>query len=328
MNKKQAAFILAKIAFAAIVLALLFHKVDAAAVWGYVRNASLAPILVGTLFCWFTVLIASVRWHRLLRAFEIRIPLFALVCIAQIGQFFLMFLPGPVGDDLTRMLYISRLSKGRIAEACASVLLDRCIGLASILLLAVACISSQWASLAMSAKTRLPAACIFAAGMVVLAGVILYFSVDGLFMQRTVEGILNRLPAFKIRGELTLISKRIFTSKLAVAQVLFAAIGTQMLLCAVYYFAGKSVGIPGSIAIWLGFVPIVLAANAVPITVFGLGVRESILVLYLGVLGHVDGGEALAASFIVLSMTLAVCLLGGIVYIFYRPAAGDHASPA
>jgi len=64
---------------------------------GYVRKAAIAPILAGALLCWFTVLIAGLRWHRLLKAFEIRIPLFALVCIAQIGQFFLMFLPGPAG---------------------------------------------------------------------------------------------------------------------------------------------------------------------------------------------------------------------------------------
>lgn len=328
MNKKQLIFTLAKIAFAAIVITLLLYKVDAAKVWGYVRSAAIAPILAGIALCWCTVLIAGLRWHRLLRAFEIGIPLFALVCIAQIGQFFLVFLPGPAGDDLTRMLYISRLSKGRAGEACASVLLDRCIGLASILLLAVACISFQWPSLAVSPKTYWPAVCIFAAGLVVLAGVLLYFVIDGLFMQRAVEKLLNRFQTFKMRGELALISKRIFTSKLAVAEVLAAAICTQFLLCSVYYFAGKSVGIPASIAIWLGFVPIVLAANAIPITVFGLGVREPILVLYLGVLGHVDNGKALASSFIVLSITLAVCLLGGIVYIFYRPPGANSPQPA
>ena len=169
MNRKQLIFTLAKIAIAAVVITLVLHKVDTSKVWTDVRGASIGPILAGIALCWITVLIAGLRWHRLLRAFEIEAPLFALVCIAQIGQFFLVFLPGPAGDDLTRMLYISRLSKGRVGEACASVLLDRCIGLASILLLAVACISSQWHLLAADKKTYWPAVGISAAGAAVLA---------------------------------------------------------------------------------------------------------------------------------------------------------------
>jgi hypothetical protein len=33
----------------------------------------------------------------------------------------------------------------------------------------------------------------------------------------------------------------------------------------------------------------------------------------------VDGEHALAASLIVFSIILTVCLLGGVVYVFYRP---------
>jgi uncharacterized membrane protein YbhN (UPF0104 family) len=93
-----------------------------------------------------------------------------------------------------------------------------------------------------------------------------------------------------------------------------------VILCAVFYLAGRSVGIHLPIAIWLGFVPIVLAANTVPITIAGLGVRESLLVLFLHVLANVDSNLATAASFVAFSITLAVCLLGGVVYIFYKPA--------
>ena len=61
-----------------------------------------------------------------------------------IAQFFSIFLPGSAGDDLTRMLYISRLAPGRVGEACATVLLDRFIGLTSVLLLALFCVPWQW----------------------------------------------------------------------------------------------------------------------------------------------------------------------------------------
>ncbi len=109
------------------------------------------------------------------------------------------------------------------------------------------------------------------------------------------------------------------TNKAAIARVMTAAFGTQLLLCTVYWLAAVAVGVHAPAAIWFTFVPIVNAANAFPITVAGIGVREYLLVLFLGVLANVPKETALAASFLVLGMTLAICLLGGVVYILYRP---------
>jgi hypothetical protein len=57
-----------------------------------------------------------------------------------------------------------------------------------------------------------------------------------------------------------------------------------------------------------------------PITIAGFGVREYLLVLFLGVTAQVESERALAASLVVFAMTLTVCLFGGLLYIFYRPA--------
>ena len=120
MSKKQTAFLLAKILFAAAVITLICRKVDLSHVWISIRDAQRLPILLGILLCLGTVVISGWRWQRLLRAFQIAVPLGPLICIAQIGQFFVMFLPGPTGDDLTRMLYISRLAPGREAEIASA----------------------------------------------------------------------------------------------------------------------------------------------------------------------------------------------------------------
>jgi len=93
---------------------------------------------------------------------------------------------------------------------------------------------------------------------------------------------------------------------------------TQLLLCLVFYFAGISVGITAPLHVWLNFVPIVLAANAIPITIAGLGVREYLLILFLGVLLDVKSERALAASFVAFAIILGVSLLGGLLYIFFK----------
>lgn len=318
MSKRQTAFLLAKVAFAVAVLTWLFHKVDVWRVWSSIRHADRATILLGICLDLLTIVIAGWRWHRWLSVFQIQIPLKSLICIAQIGQFFLMFLPGPLGDDLTRMLYISRLAPGRVGEACTTVLLDRCVGLASVLVLAVFCIPWQWNVLSSSSQTHWLALIILSAGVAVcVLGAVFFLA--GHPTHQWFEKRLRSLPAHSLRDEAARIWGLLCVNKKSLAQVIGAAVITQLLLCVVFYLAGLSVGIHASLLSWLTFVPIVLAANALPITIAGLGVREYLLVLFLGVTAQVESERALAASFVAFAMILAVCLLGGLLYVFYRP---------
>jgi uncharacterized membrane protein YbhN (UPF0104 family) len=326
MKPRHIAFLVAKLVFAAAVIFWLFRKAEIGRVWSSVRDAQPAPIVAGILLCLVTVCIAGWRWQHLLRIFQIDIPLRPLIFIAQIGQFFVVFLPGPVGDDVTRMLYISRLAPGRVGEACTTVLLDRCIGLASVLVLAVLCIPWHWAILSTSSQTYWLALGISSVGAgLCLFG--LFFFLAGHPTHLWFQKRLGLLPAHSLWDELERVWGLLCANKRALAQVIGAALITQVLLCLLFYLAGLSVGIKAPLQTWLSFVPIVLAANAVPITVAGLGVREYLLVLFLGVVAQVDSEHALAASFIALAMILAVCLLGGLLYIFYRPKPRSVAVP-
>jgi glycosyltransferase 2 family protein len=318
VTKRQVVFLLAKFLFAAAVLTWLFHKVDMNRVFDTLISAGRGEIAGGVLLCLCMVAIAGWRWHRWLGVFQIDMPLGALICIAQIGQFFMMFLPGPTGDDLTRMLYISRLAPGRVGEACTTVLLDRCMGLASVLMLSVACIPWQWSVLSTSSETHWLALIILSGGAAVSLLTAVFFWV-GHPTHLWFEKRLRSLPAHSLRDEAARIWGLLCANKRSIAQIGCAALATQLLSCVLFYLAGRSVGIHVSLFVWLTFVPIVLAANALPITFAGLGVREYLLVLFLGVTAHVDGERALAASFVAFSMILILSLLGGALYIFYKP---------
>ena len=318
MTKRQAAFLVLKFAFAATVLAWLFHKVNVRRVLETVASAGRLEIAGGVLLCLGMVVLAGWRWHRWLAIFDIDVPAGPLICIAQIGQFFVMFLPGPLGDDLTRMLYISRLAPGRVGEACTTVLLDRCLGFASVLVLAVGCIPWQWHVLSSASETRWLALIILSAGAATsLFGAVFFWA--GHPTHLWFEKRLRALPAHSLRDEAARIWGLLCANKRSIVQIGCAAVATQSLSCMVFYLAGRSVGVHVSLLVWLPFIPIVIASNALPITYAGLGVREYLLVLFLGVTAQVEGERALAASLIVFSIMLIVCLLGGMVYIFYRP---------
>jgi uncharacterized membrane protein YbhN (UPF0104 family) len=318
MNAKQAAFLGAKIIFAGVIITWLFHRIDAYRVWLSVRDAQRLPILLGLILWLFTIAIAGWRWNRLLGIFDINISIRSLTCVVPIAQFFSMFLPGSTGDDLTRMLYISRLAPGRVGEACTTVLLDRFIGLASVLLLAAFCIPWQWSLLASSNQTYWIALVILSAGaFVCLSGAIFFLA--GHPTHRWFEKRLRLRPANSLRDEAARIWGLLCDNKMLVAKVIGAALVTQLVHCVIFYLAGFSVGIRSPLLIWPTFVPIILAANALPITIAGIGVREYLLVLFLGIIAGVDSEHALAVSFVIFSMILTICLLGGLLYIFYRP---------
>ena len=318
ISAKQAAFLAAKIIFAVAVITWLFHKIDAHRVWLVVRDAHRLPIFFGLLLWLVTIVIAGWRWNQLLGILGIHVPVKSLTCVVPIAQFFSVFLPGSTGDDLTRMLYISRLAPGRVGEACATVLLDRFIGLTSVLLLALFCVPWQWSLMSASSQTRWIALGMLSAGAFTCLGGAVFF-LAGHPTHRWFEKRLRLRPAHSLRDEAARIWGLLCNNKMLVAIVISAALITQLVHCVIFYLAGVSVGIESPLLPWLTFVPIVLAANALPITIAGIGIREYLLVLFLGVIIHVDGAHAVATSFVILSLILMICLLGGLLYIFYRP---------
>jgi uncharacterized protein (TIRG00374 family) len=325
MRHKRTLVVIAKITFSMLVIGLLFRKVNSSQVWSCVREAQPQPFFLGVFLGLVTVCIAGWRWHLLLKIFQIDVPLRSLIGIAHVGQFFSMFLPGPTGDDLTRMLYVSRLAKSKVGEACVSVLIDRIIGLSSVLLVAMICIPHYLHLLIRSRQTYWLGIAIMSAGTLVCLSALLFFLVSKRRQKLLMQSWLPKLPAKKFHARIERIWALLCSSKGSLGSVLAAAIGTQLIICAFFYLAGYAVGIQVSAWIWFGFVPIVLAANAIPVTIAGLGVREYLVVLFLGVSADVDEEHALAASFLVFAMLLFVSLVGGMVYVFFRPQnTWDH----
>ncbi len=267
-----------------------------------------------------TVLIAAWRWHRLLTIFDIFIPQTSLTCIVPIAQFFSLFLPGSSGDDLTRMLYLSRLAPGRGGEACATVVLDRLIGLTSVVLLGSFGVPWQWALLSTTRETHWLGIAIMAVAALVCAAAVI-FLIGGRPTHRWFERRLRSRPAHSLRDEAARIWGLLCNNKRVVGKLLTAALVAQLIQCVSFYLAGVAVGIDRPFSVWMTFLPIVFAAQALPITVAGVGIREYLLILFLSVVAGVERERAFAASFAMFAIMLSVSFVGGVLYIFYRPRA-------
>ena len=67
------------------------------------------------------------------------------------------------------------------------------------------------------------------------------------------------------------------------------------------------------------FVPLLYLAILLPLSVNGIGIRESVFVLFAASWG-ITSADAVAFSLTVFALNLAGSLIGGVIYWFDRPA--------
>jgi uncharacterized protein (TIRG00374 family) len=74
------------------------------------------------------------RWNILLEGAGIKIKFRENIRLSMIGQFFSIFMPGAVGGDLIKAVYVSRQFPESRTKGVASILLDRVLGFLTLLL--------------------------------------------------------------------------------------------------------------------------------------------------------------------------------------------------
>jgi uncharacterized protein (TIRG00374 family) len=127
---------LLKLAVALGLLVWLFLRLpDPAALWQQILNANKVLLLLGALCYTAAVALSGLKWGVLLRAAGIQVPATRLLSYQWMAEFFNNFLPAQVGGDVMRG-YAVAVDTRRKADATASVLIDRFIGLIIFMLFA------------------------------------------------------------------------------------------------------------------------------------------------------------------------------------------------
>ncbi|MFO0852504.1 MAG: lysylphosphatidylglycerol synthase transmembrane domain-containing protein [Gemmataceae bacterium] len=84
------------------------------------------------------------RWYLLVRALDLPFTGRNAVRLGLVGYFFNIFLPGSVGGDLVKAVFIARGQAGRRAAAVATVVADRLFGLFGLVLYVAAVGGGLW----------------------------------------------------------------------------------------------------------------------------------------------------------------------------------------
>jgi glycosyltransferase 2 family protein len=218
-----------------------------------------------------------------------------------IGSFTNVFVPGLVGGDALRALYLGRRHQ-RIGQAFASVMADRGIGLLSLFWLAAV-------TALCTTRVRLPDSVLrvtLAAGGISLLA---YLTGPQLAKWVSRTNRVKRLLAPIIPY---------LCQPIALMPAITLSVLLQLLLATCQYLLGIGMGLNIAWATFVLIVPITNVIASLPVTINGLGMRDASYLLLLGMVG-VSKEQAVALSMVYFAATLTGGFTAGMVAFLITP---------
>ena len=274
--------------------------------------ARLRPLeaLAGLAVLWGGLVVAVWRWHVVLVALGSPLTTWETARLFASGLFLSLFLPTGIGGDVYRLARVQRGGFG-IRRGAVSLAYERGIGLLALLLVVAPAV-------VLNPNTRDFATLAAALGGGAFA-LLFAFRVWGHVIFGAISERSTRLGALfgpEVRGALLHVFWQVLLSS-------FAIHATTVATCALFAHAlGVRLSIPDALAL----IPLVILAGQLPIAPGGLGIREAAFVFFLGRVG-VPESEAFAVGLAWLMALYLTGLVGGILFLFERRAAGPEAPP-
>ena len=300
-----------KVVVSVVLLVVLFSKVDVGRLWLAARQASSGWLLGALLLYGMMVVFSAWRWGLLLAAQNVRLPFRVLTSSFLVATFFNNFLPSNIGGDVVRITDTARASGSRTL-ATTVVLLDRCLGLLSLALVAAigATIGSR-----LSRGGLIPPAVLWSGFVVGAAIAIPAFYKPQLFARllqplRTIhpEWVDERLT------RLTSVMSRFSAAPAALGGCFMGAIAVQAVNVAFYLAIAHSLNLPIGFSELAVIVPISFIVQLAPLSVNGFGVREATFGFYFTRIG-LPLESALLMSFLGAALVMLFSLSGAVAYL-------------
>lgn len=277
-------------------------------------SAAIAVTLVG-------VVLAALRWQRVLVALEMPRSLRTLLNQYLAGLFVSNFLPTTIGGDVLRVARLSAQS-GERPRSFASVVLERLTGWLVLPVISLVTLLINPGLLRPPIEDASHLVVLISLTTLALLGIVLY----GASSERVGRLVRAQQGWMRFLGAVHLGLARFRRSPAAAAEVLVVGFAYQLAVVLSAFLTAKALGLPVSWTAVLAFMPAVAIVQVLPFpTIGGLGLREGAFFLFLGPFG-VTRDEAIALGLIVYGINLLASLLGAPAFAAgTRPAAAASA---
>lgn len=237
------------------------------------------------------LILTFVRWYVLVRALGIPFRLRDAIRLGFIGNVFNLVIPGAVGGDLIKALYLTREHSHK-EQAIASMVIDRVVGLLGLFLLAGLMGMGVWS--AADVQVRRLITVVWAAVALGLVGLFILFT-------PALYGPLNRLVAGRAKLERILTeleaAAAAYRKRLAVViAMLVMAMGIHSLYVFSFYEVSRAIfPLVPTLGQHFVIVPLCLFTTAVPLPFGALGLSEQVTQQLFRLVNHPTGAVAMMA---------------------------------
>jgi uncharacterized protein (TIRG00374 family) len=269
-----------RIAVAALLIGILLSNLNLEELKTVFLSVEFTWVLAAFLVIILIRVLSAVRWRYILSAYSLSLPFGELITAIFISGALGNFLPAGLGVDIIRGHQIAS-KHGEVAKVSATIIIDRAIGLFSMIITATVAIL-------LPISWKIEKSVVY---IIIILNIGFFFSLGLLFILRN-KVIVWEKPEqrylFNLYFAITKLVEAIsyfYKIKRIIIPTFALSIVVQLLRCAIFYFLFIAVGQLLSIFYFLIFVPLILIVILIPISIGGLGIREGALILFFGYAG-------------------------------------------
>jgi uncharacterized protein (TIRG00374 family) len=277
-----------------------------------IANVSLLTLLTLTAIDLLLRILSAYRWHVLFRSTNSHSSIRETTRISFVASFLGQVLPGVIGVEALRVYGLAR-SSDDAAGAFASVVADRMFGLVSLVLVIFAGLLIGPAALPNLIWQPLLIV------LAILVASILMITIP--YCRRMLEKILPAALYGRIRSWVDKVYEcfdHYKTQPALLTYSLVLALLFQLLRVMLFFAAALLIGESPAFIYFLVFVPIIMFAALLPISISGLGVREAGLVFFFTRFDVMDSAPAFTVAILIFLSGMLSTLPGGWYYMRQR----------
>jgi len=309
MKKKLSGLLRVVISFGLLALLFWLMRDEFRNIWQTMMTCNVRFIMAAVGFLVATILLLSWRLKIVFNGEDLTVSFkeaFQLTCV---GYFFNNFMPTAVGGDILKAHYAAHFNRQKL-KSYASVLMDRFIGLFTIVMIAAVALVVDKGRFEMALVRPLVVILLVlgAAGAVIVTNRTIARFLEGLFLKLKMFQLGERLHAVysivqDYRNRKDVVTKSIVITAFA-----------QSAYYTIIYFLFLSLGRESSLGNIFLIMPVVIFVSMVP-SIGGLGVREGAIVAFFSPVVGKD--VAFAGSMLLLAGLFLVSIVGGLFYLWW-----------
>ena len=276
--------------------------------------------------CMLSLAFTMIRWHGLVRALDMPFAMRDAFRLGFLGYLFNFVSFGAVGGDVVKAIALVREQPKHRAEAVATVLVDRIVGLYALLVFASICVIAL--GQLNSPDDQLRTICISA----IIATAVMTVGMAVLMMPAVTRKLSDWKPfgsekaghlVRRLAGALGMYRQK--PGVLAAAMLYSFGVHGSLTIC--MYLISR--GLPGNAPDLLGHfiaVPLSLVTGVLPLPVNGLGAFEGVLDYLYSVVPSpvvVDKDQGLLVALVYRLITIAAAMVGVVFYLLHRKEMAD-----